>query len=186
MGSRRFVLVDRDGTLNVEKHYLSDPDQLELLPGAAEGLRAFREMGFGIAVLTNQSGIARGYFDLDRLDQIHARLVQLLAAEGVAVDGIYLCPHGPDDDCACRKPLPGMVQQAQAEHGFDPAQSVMIGDKLVDVEMGKAVGALSILVRTGYGRTLEAEGKAGSADHVVDDLAEAAALVRRRLAEPAR
>jgi len=171
---QKFALIDRDGTINVEKHYLSDPDQLELYPGAAAAIRALNLAGWGVAVITNQSGIARGYFDLARLDSIHARLKDLLAAEGAHVDGIYLCPHGPDDDCDCRKPLPGMVEQAVAEHGFDPKQAVMIGDKEVDVELGLAVGAETFLVRTGHGHKHVAGTKA---DHVVDDLAAAVAVI---------
>jgi len=167
---KRFALIDRDGTINVEKHYLSDPDQLELYPGAADAIRALNQAGWGVAVITNQSGIARGYFDLARLDAIHARLAELLAAEGARIDGIYLCPHGPDDDCDCRKPLPGMVTQAVAEHGFDPAQAVMIGDKEVDVDLGLAVGAETFLVRTGHGHK-HVEGT--KAHHVVADLATA-------------
>lgn len=172
---RRFVLIDRDGTINVEKHYLSDPDQLELIPGAATAIRRLRTAGFGVAVITNQSGIARGYFDQARLDEIHARLKQLLAVEGAEVDGIYICPHGPDDDCSCRKPLPGMVQQAVADHGFDPKEAFVIGDKEVDVELGRAVGAKTFLVRTGHGAKAEAAGT--TADHVVDDLPAAVALI---------
>lgn len=175
---KRFVLIDRDGTLNVEKHYLSDPDQLELIPGAGAALKRLQQAGFGIAVLTNQSGIARGYFDLARLEQIHDRLRALLAAEGVTLDGIYLCPHGPDDDCTCRKPLPGMVEQAVAAHGFDPARGYMIGDKEVDVALGRAVGATTFLVRTGHGRKAEAAGS--TADHVVDDLPAAVAIILGR------
>lgn len=174
---KRFVLIDRDGTINVEKHYLSDPDQLELYPGVGPALKRLQDAGFGIAVLTNQSGIARGYFDMGRLEQIHDRLRALLASDGVTVDGIYLCPHGPDDDCACRKPLPGMVEQAVAEHGFDPAQAFMIGDKEVDVELGLAVGAGTFLVRTGHGLKY-VEGT--KADHVVDDLATAAEMILSR------
>ena len=161
---KRFVLIDRDGTINVEKHYLSDPDQLELYPGVGAALRRLQECGLGLAVITNQSGLARGYFDLARL-----------AAEGVTLDGIYLCPHGPDDDCACRKPLPGMVDQAVAEHGFDPARAYMIGDKEVDVELGRGVGAATFLVRTGHGRKAEAKGS--RADHVVDDLPAAVDII---------
>lgn len=172
--TRRFVLIDRDGTINVEKHYLSDPDQLELYPGVGPALRRLQQAGFGLAVITNQSGIARGYFDLARLDAIHDRLKQLLAAEGVTVDGIYICPHGPDDDCACRKPLPGMAEQAMAEHGFDPAKAVMIGDKEVDVELGLAIGAQTFLVRTGHGHKHVAGTKA---HHVVDDLAAAVDVI---------
>ncbi|CAA7612162.1 D-glycero-beta-D-manno-heptose 1,7-bisphosphate 7-phosphatase [Magnetospirillum sp. UT-4] len=172
--ARRFVLIDRDGTLNVEKHYLSDPDDFVLIPGAGAAIRRLKDAGFGVAVITNQSGIARGYFDLARLDRIHARMTELLAAEGAAVDGVYLCPHGPDDDCACRKPLPGMVEQAVAEHGFDPARSVMIGDKEVDVELGLAVGAETFLVRTGHGAKHVAGTKA---HHVVDDLPAAVEMI---------
>lgn len=174
MTERRFVLIDRDGTINVEKHYLSDPDQLQLIPGVGAAIRALKAAGLGVAVITNQSGIARGYFDHARLDQIHARLAELLEAEGTGVDGIYLCPHGPDDDCACRKPLPGMVEQAVAEHGFDPARAFMIGDKEVDVELGRAVGAETFLVRTGHGMKYVAGTKA---HHVVDDLPAAARVI---------
>ncbi|HSV28762.1 MAG TPA: D-glycero-beta-D-manno-heptose 1,7-bisphosphate 7-phosphatase [Candidatus Omnitrophota bacterium] len=179
---KRFVLIDRDGTINVEKNYLSDPDQLELLPGVAEALRMLQSMGLGIAVITNQSGIARGYFGLDALARVHARLREILKAEGVAVDGIYICPHGPDDDCACRKPLPGMVEQAMAEHGFDPKAAFMIGDKEADVGLGRGVGATTFLVRTGYGRKYEAATKA---DHVVDDLLAAAHVIAAQVADKA-
>lgn len=164
---RRFVLIDRDGTVNVEKHYLSDPDQLQLIDGVGAALRRLSQAGFGIAIITNQSGIARGYFNRERLDQIHARLTQMLEAEGVRLDGIYICPHGPDDDCDCRKPLPGMAEQAMAEHGFDPKLSTVIGDKEVDVELGQAIGAATFLVRTGHGEKYAASSKA---DHVVADL----------------
>lgn len=179
--SRRFVLIDRDGTLNVDKHYLSDPAQLELIPGAAEAVRRLNQAGLGVCVLTNQSGIARGYFDMARLEAIHRRMAELLAAEGAHVDGVYLCPHGPDDDCDCRKPLPGMVERAVAEHGFDPSRAFMIGDKKADVELGRGVGATAILVRTGYGRQAEAAGTA--ADHVADDLLAAVRYIEARLTE---
>lgn len=174
--TRRFVLIDRDGTINVEKHYLSDPDQLELIPGTAQAMRDLQEAGFGIAIITNQSGIARGYFDLDRLAQIHDRLKVMLAAEGAQVDGIYICAHGPDDDCGCRKPLPGMAEQARAEHGFDPKASFVVGDKEVDVELGHAIGATTFLVRTGHGAKYAAGTKA---HYVVDDLAAAARMILR-------
>lgn len=173
---KRFVLIDRDGTINVEKHYLSDPEQLELYPGVGHAIRRLNQLDLGVAVLTNQSGIARGYFDLKRLDEIHDRLYTLLAEEGAMVDGLYLCPHGPADECDCRKPLPGMVEQAVAEHGFDPARSFMIGDKEVDVEMGRAVGAVTFLVRTGHGAK-HVEGT--KADYVVDDLPEAVRIIER-------
>ncbi|CAA7624206.1 D,D-heptose 1,7-bisphosphate phosphatase [Candidatus Terasakiella magnetica] len=165
--TKRFVLIDRDGTINVEKHYLSDPDQLELYPGVAAAIRRLNQMDLGVVVVTNQSGIARGYFDLARLDEIHTRLFTMLEAEGAAIDGLYICPHGPDEDCTCRKPLPGMVDQAVADHHFDPRRAFMIGDKEVDVELGHGVGAVSFLVRTGHGPQFVESTKA---DYVVDDL----------------
>jgi D-glycero-D-manno-heptose 1,7-bisphosphate phosphatase len=178
MTARRFALIDRDGTINVEKHYLSDPEQLELYPGVGAAIRRLNRLGLGVAVVTNQSGIARGYFDLKRLEQIHTRLYAMLESEGAAIDGIYICPHGPADSCDCRKPLPGMVAQAVAEHHFDPALSFMIGDKEVDVELGRAVGAVTFLVRTGHG---PAHVEGTKADYVVDDLPEAVRIIETLL-----
>lgn len=177
---RRFVLLDRDGTINIERHYLSDPDQLELYPGVGAALRRLGELGFGIVVVTNQSGIGRGYFDLATVQRVHERLAELLAAEGVVLDGFYLCPHGPDDDCACRKPLPGMVEQAVAAHGFDPKQAFLVGDKAVDVDMAHAVGAVGILVRTGWGAKAEAEAKC-LPDAILDDLPAAVAWIEQSI-----
>jgi D-glycero-D-manno-heptose 1,7-bisphosphate phosphatase len=171
---KRFVLIDRDGTLVVEKNYLSDPGELELIPGAAEALKRLHEAGWGICVVTNQAGIARGYFDMRDLENVHQRLAEILARFGVKLDGIYLCPHGPNDGCSCRKPLPGMIHQAMAAHGFDPRQAWVIGDKEVDVGLGHAVGAKSILVRTGYGKLHES---ATHADFVANDLAGAVDLI---------
>ena len=109
---RRFALLDRDGTINVDKHYLSDPEQLELIPGSGEAIARLNQAGWGVLVVTNQSGIGRGYFDHARLDQIHTRLHELLAQHGAHVDGIEICPHAPDFDCTCRKPLPELVELA--------------------------------------------------------------------------
>lgn len=181
--TKRFVLIDRDGTLNVEKHYLSDPDQLELIPGSGAALRRLRELGLGICVVTNQSGLARKYFTPEKLDEVHARLHQLLEAEGASLDGIYVCPHGPDDACECRKPAPGMIRQAAAEHGFDPEFSIVIGDKAADIGLGLAVGAVTILVRTGYGADVEWMGDCDP-DYIVDDLPAAAKLIEDLLGGP--
>ncbi len=173
MSSRRYVLLDRDGTINVEKHYLSDPNLLELYPGAGTAMRALRDHGFGLAIVTNQSGIARGKITLAQLDQIHTKLVAMLAEDGVTIDGIYFCPHGPDENCACRKPLPGMIEQAARELDFDPAKAFMIGDKGIDIELGRGVGATTVLVRTGYGAETEREHRADP-DFIADDLPAAA------------
>jgi D-glycero-D-manno-heptose 1,7-bisphosphate phosphatase len=180
MTGRPFVLLDRDGTLIIERHYLSDPDQVELLPGCPEGLRQLQAMGLGLLVITNQSGIGRGIFSEDRLGLIHERLSQLLRLEAVSLDGIYFCPHTPDDDCDCRKPKSGMIERAAQAWSFTPQRSFVIGDKPCDIEAGRRVGATTILVRTGYGAEVEKNGHV--ADFVVDNLVEAAQAIKNRLA----
>ncbi|HET6883736.1 MAG TPA: HAD family hydrolase [Pirellulales bacterium] len=173
---KRFALLDRDGTINVERHYLSDPDQIELTPNAAEGLAELRRMGLGLVVLTNQSGVARGMFDEARLEQIHERLRELLRQCDVELDAIVSCTHHPDEGCACRKPLPGLVEAAAREHGFEPAASFVIGDKPCDIDLGAAVGATTLLVRTGYGAR-HATNAAVQPNYVVDDLLHAARVI---------
>jgi len=175
---RRFVVLDRDGTIIEEREYLSEPGQVKLISGVPAALRELRRMGFGLVVITNQSGIGRGFFDLDQLQQVHQRLEELLRAEGIDLDGVYVCPHAPEDDCACRKPKLGLLQKASEDLGFHMASSVVIGDKASDIEMGRAAGALTILVRTGYGAEFENE---VAADYVVDDLAAAVELIRSRI-----
>jgi D-glycero-D-manno-heptose 1,7-bisphosphate phosphatase len=166
------AFVDRDGTLIVERHYLDDPDRVELLPGAAQGLARLRDLGYLLLVVTNQSGLSRGYFDHQRLDAIHVRLQDLLQAHGVQLDGIYVCPHLPEHDCRCRKPRPGLIEAAAARHRFDARQSIVVGDKPCDIDLGHAVGARTFLVRTGYGSSHAA---ATTAHVVADDLLAVAA-----------
>jgi len=180
MNRRRFVLLDRDGTIIVERNYLSDQRLVELIDGAAKGLSMMREMGLGLAVVTNQSGIGRGYFTLEQLHLIHERMRNLLAGEGVSIDGIFFCPHTPDDGCPCRKPQPELVVQAATALDFEPSQCFVIGDKPCDIELGQNVGAQTILVRTGYGVQIEAE-QSTNPDHVVDDLTQAAIIIRKIL-----
>jgi|GEM_PF-79141 histidinol-phosphate phosphatase family domain/HAD-superfamily hydrolase, subfamily IIIA len=177
---RRAVFLDRDGTVIAERHYLSDPAGVELLPGAAEGLRRMRALGLPLVLVTNQSGVGRGYFGRDAVERVHGRLIELLAAEGVTLSAIYSCPHAPDEDCGCRKPLPGLLERAARELDLDLPSSFVIGDKPCDIGLGLAVGATTLLVRTGYG---EACAKDGSAcPHVVAaGLAEAADHVRAAL-----
>ncbi len=172
---RRFVLLDRDGTLIVERNYLAAPEGVELLPDAAAGLRRFAGSGWGRLLLTNQSGVGRGYFDMAAVEAVHRRMLELLAREGASLDGVYVCPHAPEDGCDCRKPRPGLALRAAAEWHFDPRAAVVIGDKAGDIDLGKAIGAKTILVRTGYG---EAELSRGAVqpDWVAGGLEEAAEL----------
>ena len=175
MSRRKFVILDRDGTLIVERNYLSTPEGVELLPNAAAGLRHFEKLGWGRLVVTNQSGIGRGFFDLPRVMQIHARLESLLAGENASIDRFYICPHTPEDNCACRKPKVGMVERAAQEWGFHPGECIVIGDKPCEIDMGRALGATTILVRTGYGEEHLRKGSVRP-DFVVHDLKEAADL----------
>ena len=143
---RRAIFVDRDGTLNVNIEYLSDPERYQLYPRVAEGLRMLRQAGFLIVVITNQSGIGRGLFDQRALDRIHARMKELLARDGAGVDAIYFCPHHPNDRCACRKPGTALFERAVRELGIDPAGSFVIGDMELDVAAGQRIGARTALV----------------------------------------
>ena len=112
MKQHRYVVLDRDGTIIGEREYLSEPEQVALLPGVGAALRELQQMGFGLVVITNQSGVGRGIFDQAQLERVLERLRELLEKEGVHLDGLYVCPHKPDDDCACRKPRLGLLQKA--------------------------------------------------------------------------
>lgn len=177
---RRFVALDRDGTLIALKHYLSDPDDVQLLPAAAPALRRLRALGLGLIVITNQSAVGRGIITEAQLGQIHARLDEQLAAEGLALDGVYSCPHAPDHGCECRKPRPGMLLKAAKQLHFEPGRCFVVGDNVADIELGQHVGAATFLVRTGYGAEIEAAG-AVKPDFVVDDLLEASERIERLL-----
>jgi D-glycero-D-manno-heptose 1,7-bisphosphate phosphatase len=172
-----FVVLDRDGTIIVERHYLHDPEGVELLPNAMEGIRAMRRLGLPVVVVSNQAGVGRGLYSLDAVERVNERLLMLLSAGDAAIDGIYICPHAPTDGCDCRKPATRLLTDAARDLSCDPAQSIVIGDKECDIDLGRAVGAVTMLVRTGYGRSEAARGV--SADYVVDDLAEAAALMAK-------
>jgi D-glycero-D-manno-heptose 1,7-bisphosphate phosphatase len=178
---RRFIVLDRDGTVIVERHYLSAPEDVELIPQAASALRELRDAGLGLVLVTNQSAIGRGFFDPSRLEAIHEQLRQLLRKEGVELDGIYVCPHRPEDDCSCRKPKTGLLDLASRELKFDLPSSFVVGDKPCDIELGRRAGATTFLVLTGYGAQAFRE-KSAAADYTVGDLGEAAKIILSLLA----
>ena len=134
------VFIDRDGTIARDVPYCSRPEDFELLPGAVEGIRLLNERGFQVVVITNQSGVARGYFTEQMLARIHDKMRGDLAEYNARIDAIYYCPHHPDDNCDCRKPQPKMVFQAASDLGIDPKQSYVIGDSDADVEMARKAG----------------------------------------------
>lgn len=165
------VFVDRDGTVIEEVNYLSDIRDLKPFDGAGSALQMLRDAGFLVVLITNQSGVARGYFTEDFVRLTHERLQEMI---GFRFDGIYYCPHGPDDGCRCRKPEPGMIEQAALELGIDISASYMIGDKPADIELAARAGMKGVLVTTGYGRET-AEGT--RADIIADNIAQAARII---------
>jgi D-glycero-D-manno-heptose 1,7-bisphosphate phosphatase len=175
--SRRFVLLDRDGTINEEVGYVLSPAELHLLAGAAQAIRRLRALDLGVVVVTNQSPVGRGWMTEEELDAVHRHLRDLLRAEGTDVDGIEHCPHAPGAGCRCRKPATGMVERAAAAFAFDPADAFVVGDHAGDMAMGRAVGARTVFVLTGHGRD-ELAAAEPFADHVVVDLAAAVDVIR--------
>lgn len=169
------ALLDRDGTINVDRHYLADPAGVELLPGAAAGLRRLQAAGVALVVITNQSGVAAGRITPPQLAAVRARLEALLADAGVRLTGTYTCLHGPDDGCACRKPSDLLARQAAAEHGLDLAHAIVVGDKGSDLALGHRLGVPTFLVTSGYGQATLAA-RAVTPDFVVDDLDAAARI----------
>jgi D-glycero-D-manno-heptose 1,7-bisphosphate phosphatase len=173
----RYVVFDRDGTLIVDKNYLADPAQVELLPGALEALARVHEMGLGAIIVTNQSGIGRGYFDLATAGRVNGRMMAMLGESGKAIRGIYLCPHDPAKPCDCRKPKTGLLKQAARELKFKMDECFVIGDKDADIELARNAGAKAILVTTGYGADAKAK-----PDFTAPGLIEAVAWIAENLA----
>lgn len=176
---RQAVFLDRDGTINEDVGYISQPEDVAMIPRAAEAIKRLNQAGLAVIVVTNQSGLARGYFGEGEMHAVQAEVERRLAEHGAHLDGFYFCPHLPEGDveylaieCDCRKPSSGMLIKAAQEHGVDLAGSFMVGDRLSDVACGKAVGARSIMVATGY----DADDPAGvheTPDFQAADLAEA-------------
>ncbi|MDH5726891.1 MAG: D-glycero-beta-D-manno-heptose 1,7-bisphosphate 7-phosphatase, partial [Nitrospira sp.] len=151
------IFLDRDGTLNADPGYITSPDQLELFPGVPETLARLKRAGARLILVTNQSGIARGLLSQDDLAVVHAKLKRILDGAGASLDAIYFCPHHPDDGCDCRKPNPGMIDQAVRERRVDLERAYLIGDHVRDIELAKRIGARSVLVTTGVVRPQESE-----------------------------
>jgi len=151
------LFLDRDGTVNEEVEFLSSPAGVHLIPGAAAAIREANSLGLKVIIITNQSGVARGYFSEQDVHAVNDELLRQLAAEGARVDAIYYCPHHPDGNapfninCDCRKPNTAMLRQAAERFDLDLTRSFVVGDRLSDLQAGNNVGASSILVLTGYG-----------------------------------
>jgi D-glycero-D-manno-heptose 1,7-bisphosphate phosphatase len=189
---RPAVFMDRDGTLTEEVGYVNHPSRLRLLPRSGAAVRRLNQAGVAVVVVTNQAGIARGYFSPEVLTAVNAALVSQLKDEGAHLDGLYVCPHHPTEGeapyrlvCDCRKPKPGLLLRAASDLGLDLGRSTLVGDKGSDLVAARAVGARAVLVLTGYGLG-EWEYRRSALpvqpDHVADDLLGAADWVIKELA----
>ena len=153
------VFMDRDGTICEEVGYLDSTDRLRLLPRSGAAIKLLNDRGFKAVVVTNQSGVARGYFSEARLQELHSELIRRLSQEGAFLDGIYYCPHHPSEGevpyrkiCNCRKPFPGLLRKAAEDLDLDLALSYTVGDRRADLECGQRVGAKGVLILSGYGK----------------------------------
>ncbi len=156
---KQAVFLDRDGTINRDVGYLSNPDQLELIPGSAEAIRILNSAEFSVVIISNQAGIAKGLIQEGQLPEIQKVLLAMLQNEDAKVDGFYYCPHHPEGSvkkfscsCQCRKPAPGLLLKASEEMDIDLSRSYVVGDKMSDVQLAHNVGAVGIMVLTGHGR----------------------------------
>lgn len=181
------VFVDRDGTINVDVDFLSSPAQLQLIPRSADAIRELNELNIPVIVITNQSGIARGLFTEEELGVVHRAMDGELFKYGAKVLAYYYCPHHPSGsiaqytiDCTCRKPKPGMLIEAAAKFNFNLKRSFVVGDKCIDVQTGKSVGAISIQVATGYGKA-EKDLCSSDRDCYAADLYDAVQFIKEKL-----
>ncbi|MFA5097216.1 MAG: HAD family hydrolase [Candidatus Margulisiibacteriota bacterium] len=183
---KKTVFFDRDGTLVKDVGYLSDPEDIEILPGAAEAIKLLNRSGYLSIVISNQAAVARGILTEEALKKLNTAILKKFSEKGAIIDDVYYCPHHPTAGasaytikCECRKPKPGMILRAQKEHDIDLSLSYMVGDKSIDVEAGKNAGCRSILVLTGYGS--EEKSKPGfSADFIANDPLEAVKWILRK------
>lgn len=148
----KFIILDRDGVINFDsEHYIKSPDEWHAIPGSLEAIADLNRAGYRVLVATNQSGVARGYYDLETLNLIHEKFMRELAAVGGYVDEIFFCPHHPDDHCQCRKPKPGLFDKIKEKYQFDFANTYYVGDSASDIEVALAAGCKPVLVLTGNG-----------------------------------
>ena len=175
----KLVILDRDGVINRDSDdYIKSPSEWEPLPGSLAAIAALNQAGFTVVVASNQSGVGRGLFSIAELDAIHAKMRHAIEAAGGRLDGIYYCPHRPEDNCDCRKPRPGLLKQIASDLGIDLAGVPVIGDSARDLEAARAVEARPMLVRTGNGeRTLRSDPRAGTVPVYADLAAAAEALI---------
>lgn len=188
----RAVFLDRDGTISEEIGYIDSAENFELYPYAIGALSELQSSGYKLIVVTNQSGVARGYFPESRVKEVNDLMCSLLAKQGVAVDAVYYCPHHPDGivkdfsfECQCRKPGTGMIKQAERELNLDIKNSIMIGDKRTDIDCGRNAGMKTILLRTGFGKDEEKllNGRTDDEmpDFMADDLNDAVEWIKNEI-----
>lgn len=177
------VFLDRDGTINEESGYLSSPENLSLIKGAAEAVKKLNNIGIKVIVISNQSGVGRGYFSEKDLARVNKRLIDLLSSYGARIDAIYYCPHHPDDNCECRKPKPGLLKKAALEHSVDLTRSYVVGDKKTDVELAGNAGSKGILVKTGFGSG-QLKTMASAPLFVAEDILDAAEWIINDITHP--
>ncbi len=187
------VFLDRDGTIIEEVGYIGIPDKIRIMPKAVDAIKTLRSIGYGIISVSNQSGVARGYFDESTVQFINKKVMELFSMRGAAIDAMYYCPHHPrygdknyKKDCECRKPKSGMILQAADDHQIDLSKSIMIGDKYTDVMTGKNLDMFSILLLTGFGREenekINSTGLKPAPDLISENIYEAAEFIQKNLA----
>jgi D-glycero-D-manno-heptose 1,7-bisphosphate phosphatase len=168
----KLVILDRDGVINVDSdEYIKSPEEWIALPGSLEAIARLHREGYRVVVVTNQSGVARGLFDSDTLMRIHAKMIEAVRAKGGEIDSIFLCPHGPDDGCRCRKPLPGLFEQVADRLNVQLQGVYAVGDSERDVLAARAMTARPVLVRTGKGKRTQRKSEQLEGVPVYDDLA---------------
>ena len=169
--NKKLVVLDRDGVINVDSDaFIKSPDEWVAIPGSLEAIARLNQAGYRVAIASNQSGIGRGLFDMAALNAMHQKMNRATAVVGGRIDAVFFCPHTQEDECECRKPKPGMLQQIVERFEIDPADTPMVGDSLRDLQAGAALGFELHLVLTGKGRKTLAEGNLPPNTKVHDDL----------------